>query len=200
MKTVYLVRHAETAWNVAGKVQGALDIPLSPTGVVQTRKTIAFLSTVRFDAVFTSPLARARAIAEPVGQTLGIPAIVVPDLQEINFGGWEGHTLNEVEVLYPDTFAAWKLKLPEAQPDGGESLLQAGIRARNVRSLLESHPGRLILVVAHGGINRILISTLLDLPASAYSDFEQLNAGISVLTMEDKTWRALSMDSTSHLV
>jgi len=48
-----------------------------------------------------------RAIAEPVGQTLGIPAIVVPDLQEINFGDWEGHTLNEVEVLYPDTFAAW---------------------------------------------------------------------------------------------
>jgi len=93
-----------------------------------------------------------------------------------------------------------ELKLPEAQPHGGESLLQVGIRAKNVRSLLESHPGRLILVVAHGGINRILISTLLDLPASAYSDFEQLNAGISVLTMEDKTWRALSMDSTSHLV
>ncbi len=200
MKTVYLVRHAETTWNFEGKVQGILDIPLSPTGIVQTRKTVAFLSTVPFDTIFTSPLARARAIAEPVGQTLGVPAIVVPDLQEIAFGDWEGHTWGELELSYPDTFAAWKLKLPEAQPDGGESLLQAGIRARKVRLLLESHPGRLTLVVAHGGFNRVLISTLLDLPPSTYNDFEQLNAGISIFNMENGKWRVLSMDSTRHLL
>lgn len=199
MKTIYLVRHAETTWNLEGKVQGSLNVPLSPRGIVQTRQTVAFLETVPFDAVCTSPLDRARAIAEPVANSLHVPAVVIPDLEEITFGDWEGHTWNELELLHPDTFAAWKLKLPEAQPEGGESLFHVGLRARKVRSLLESCPGQLLLVVAHGGFNRVLISTLLDLPPSAYNNFEQLNAGISIFELLNGRWRMVSVDSTSHL-
>ncbi len=69
MKTIYLVRHAETTWNLEGKVQGSQDTQLSMDGLAQTVKTVAFLSALRFDTILTSPLARARAIAEPVGVT-----------------------------------------------------------------------------------------------------------------------------------
>ena len=110
MKTIYLVRHAETTWNLEGKVQGSRDTPLSIDGLAQTVKTVAFLSALRFDTIFTSPLTRARAIAEPVGVNLGISPIVVPELREIEFGGWEGHTWNEIEAMYPATLAAWELK------------------------------------------------------------------------------------------
>jgi probable phosphoglycerate mutase len=199
MKTVYLVRHAETTWNLEGKVQGSLNIPLSPRGIVQTHQTIAFLSTIPFDAIFTSPLERARAIAEPVANSLHVPAVVLPDLAEIAFGDWEGHTWSELELLHPETFAAWKLKLPEAQPERGESLFHVRLRAQAVQSLLEFCAGNLVLVVAHGGFNRVLVSTLLNLPPSTYDSFEQPNAGISILETFNDGWQMVSMDSTAHL-
>jgi broad specificity phosphatase PhoE len=199
MKTIYLVRHAETTWNLEGKVQGSRDTPLSIDGLAQTAKTVAFLSALQFDAIFTSPLIRARAIAEPVGVNLGISLIVMPELREIEFGGWEGHTWNEIEAIYPATLAAWELKSLEARPDGGESLGDVGRRAEKVRSRLESSSGDLVLVVAHGGFNRVLMSVLLDLPPSSYSSFTQPNACISIFETETSKWQARVIDSTCHL-
>ncbi|MCX6084772.1 MAG: histidine phosphatase family protein [Caldiserica bacterium] len=199
MKTVYLVRHAETTWNLEGRVQGGRDTPLSIDGLTQTVKTVAFLSALRFDTIFTSPLARARAIAEPVGVNLGIPPTVVPELREIEFGGWEGYTWNEIGAMYPAALAAWELNSPEARPDGGESLADARRRAAKVRSIVESTSGNLALVVAHGAINRVLISVLLDLPLSSYGSFTQPNACISVFEAETSKWQARVIDSTCHL-
>jgi broad specificity phosphatase PhoE len=199
MKTIYLVRHAETTWNLEGKVQGSCDTPLSIDGLAQTAKTVVFLSALRFDAIFTSPLTRARAIAEPVGANLGVPPIVVPELREIEFGGWEGHTWNEIQAKYPATLAAWELKSAGARPDGGESLDDVAHRARVVRSMLESKCGSLALVVAHGGFNRVFMSVLLDLPLSSYNSFTQPNACISVFEAETSKWQARVIDSTCHL-
>jgi len=199
MKTIYLVRHAETTWNLEGKVQGSQDTQLSLDGLAQTVKTVAFLSTLRFDAIFTSPLARARAIAEPVGLNLGVESIVMPELREIEFGGWEGHSWNEIGVMYPTTLAAWELKSPKARPDGGESLDDVRRRAEKVRSVVEASPGNVALVVAHGGLNRVLISVLLDLPLSSYSSFVQPNACISIFEAGDGRWQARVIDSTCHL-
>jgi len=199
MKTIYLVRHAETTWNLEGRVQGSHDTQLSPDGLAQTEKTVEFLSALSFDAIFTSPLARARAIAEPVALNLGIPRVVVPELREIEFGDWEGHTWDEIKAMFPTTAAAWELKSPGARPGGGESLADVLDRARKVRLMFESTPGQLILVVAHGGFNRVLMSVLLDLPLSTYDSFIQPNASISVLEVERKKWQARVNDSISHL-
>jgi phosphoserine phosphatase len=199
MKSIYLVRHGETTWNLEGRVQGSRDTPLSIDGLTQTVKTVAFLSALHFDAIFTSPMARARAISEPVGAHLGVPPIVVPELREIEFGGWEGHTWNEIGVMYPASMAVWELKSPEAQPDGGESLADVRRRAAKVRSIVESTPGDLALVVAHGGLNRVLISVLLDLPLDTYGNFTQPNACISVFEVEAEKWQVRVIDSTCHL-
>ncbi|MCX6084925.1 MAG: histidine phosphatase family protein [Caldiserica bacterium] len=199
MKTVYLVRHAETTWNLEGRVQGSHDTQLSPDGLAQTEKTVEFLSTLPFDAIFTSPMARARAIAEPVALNLGISPVVVPELREIEFGNWEGHTWDEIRAMFPATVAAWELKSPEARPGGGESVADVGDRAGKVRLMFESTSGQLLLVVAHGGFNRILMSVLLDLPLSTYSNFTQPNASISVLEVDSNKWQARLSDSIFHL-
>jgi broad specificity phosphatase PhoE len=174
-------------------------MPLSTDGLAQTAKTVAFLSALRFDTIFTSPLSRARAIAEPVGVNLGILPIVVPELREIEFGDWEGHTWDELETLCLATLTAWKLNSPEAQPAGGESLADVGDRAKKVRSILESSSEKLALVVSHGGFNRVLISVLLDLPLSVYNSFTQPNASISVFEIKASKWQARVIDSTCHL-
>ncbi|MFZ2413190.1 MAG: histidine phosphatase family protein [Candidatus Cryosericum sp.] len=199
MKTIYLVRHAETTWNLEGKVQGSQDTQLSMDGLAQTLKTVAFLSALRFDTILTSPLARARAIAEPVGVNLGILPIVMSELREIEFGGWEGHSWNEIGAMYPTTLAAWELKSPEARPEGGESLDDVRHRAEKVRSVVEVSPGNVALIVAHGGFNRVLISVLLDLPLSSYSSFIQPNASISIFEAGEGKWQVRVIDSTCHL-
>jgi len=199
MKTIYLVRHAETTWNLEGRVQGSRDTSLSIAGLAQTAKTVAFLSTLRFDTIFTSPLARARAIAEPVGLNLGISTIVIPELREMEFGCWEGYTWNEIGAMYPAALAAWDFKSPEARPHGGESLADVHRRAGKVRSMLESSSGNLALVVAHGALNRVLISVLLDLPLSNYSSFTQPSACISVFEAEAGKWQTRVIDSICHL-
>jgi broad specificity phosphatase PhoE len=199
MKTIYLVRHAETIWNLEGRVQGNRDTQLSPDGLAQTEETVAFLSTLQFDMILTSPLARARAIAEPVAANLGILPIVVPELREIEFGDWEGHTWDEIGAMFPATSAVWELNSPDARPDGGESLAHVADRARKVRSMLESNLGTLVLVVAHGGFNRVLISVLLDLPLSTYDNFIQPNASISVFEANNSKWQVQVSDSTYHL-
>lgn len=199
MKTVYLVRHAETTWNAENRVQGVLDLPLSPAGIIQTQKTVALLSGTNFDTIFSSPLARARAIAEPVARNLGISTEFVPDLREIAFGDWEGHTRNELTALYPETLAAWEQHLPDARPDGGESLAEAGVRAKKVQTLFESNAGQLILAVAHGGFNRVLICTLLGVPFSEIGRFSQSNASVSIFELDQRDWRAVLLDSVTHL-
>ncbi|MGB9667084.1 MAG: histidine phosphatase family protein [Candidatus Cryosericum sp.] len=199
MKTVYLVRHAETTWNAENRVQGVLDLPLSPTGIIQTQKTVALLSGTSFDVIFSSPLARARAIAEPVSHNLGMSTECVPDLREIAFGDWEGHTWNELTALYPETLAAWERHLPDARPDGGESLAEAGVRATKVRTLFESDAGQLLLAVAHGGFNRVLICTLLGVPFSELGRFPQSNASISIFELDQNGWHTVLLDSVTHL-
>lgn len=199
MKTIYVVRHGETTWNLQGLVQGNHDTPLSNDGLVQTTKTVASLSTVRFDAIFTSPLARARAIAEPVGANLGVAPVVMPELREIEFGNWEGHTWEEIAILYPATLATWELKSPESRPGSGESLADVHQRAERVRQMLESSSASLALVVAHGGFNRVFISVLLDLPLTSYETFAQPNACISIFEAETVKWQAKIIDSVCHL-
>ncbi len=139
MKTIYsYVTPKRLEPGGQGQGQSGLNCPWRPC---TDREDVAFLSALRFDTILTSPLARARAIAEPVGANLGILPIVMPELREIEFGGWEGHSWNEIGAMYPATLAAWELKSPEARPEGGESLDDVRHRARKVRSAVEASTG-----------------------------------------------------------
>ncbi|MGC4937865.1 histidine phosphatase family protein [Kribbella sp. DT2] len=75
--TVYLARHGQTEWNVTGRRQGRLDSPLTPLGIDQASRNAVLLSTRQIDAVFTSPLARARRTAQIIADGLGLPVAVL---------------------------------------------------------------------------------------------------------------------------
>jgi broad specificity phosphatase PhoE len=199
MKTIYLARHAETTWNATARIQGRSDTALSPRGIVQTAQSVAFLSTIPFDVVLSSPLVRARAIADPVAASLHCELKVLQELLEIDFGRWQGHLWEEVNRMDPETARAWDQREPDARPDGGESLEEARVRALSVQSRIESCSCALCLIVAHGAFNRILISALLDLPLTSIDDFTQSNASVSIFESRDGRWQARVIDSTCHL-
>lgn len=87
---IYMVRHGETDWNKAKKVQGRADIPLNAYGRELAEKTAEGLQDVPFDLAYTSPLSRAKETAQIILKGKNIPLIEDPKIQEICFGEYEG--------------------------------------------------------------------------------------------------------------
>lgn len=134
-----LVRHGETDWNAEGRLQGHTDRPLSDYGRRQARRLADELADERLDAIYASDLERARETAEIVGERLGLPVVLDPDLREKDWGTWEGLTPVErdrVELVGESTAAHQ------------ERILLALAR------IAETHPGERVLVVTHGGSMR----------------------------------------------
>jgi len=155
--TVYLARHGQTEWNVAGRRQGRLDSPLTDLGLRQAARNAELLSTERIDAVFASPLGRARRTASIIGAALGLTVEVLEDLAEIDHGSWAGLTSAEIDAGWPGQRAErerdkYGFRFPEGEryADGdvraGRALAEVG-RAGVRRPLLVSHEmiGRMLL-------------------------------------------------------
>ena len=155
----YLVRHGQTDWNRAGKIQGTTDIPLNETGRQQAEQLAAVLKErsgypagTRIDAVYTSPLARAFQTAEILAKEGKLPLRRLTGLRERDFGCWEGKSWQQVEAEYPDEFHLWREQPMVGIPSGGESRKSCEARSeRAIRQILEETAGDAV-IVAHGGI------------------------------------------------
>ena len=150
MTMIYLVRHGETDWNRARRIQGSTDIPLNDTGRAQAAATGSLLARRSWSAVYASPLARAYETAAIIADELGLPAPVpVPEIVERNYGAAEGLTGAEIEQRYPSLVP------------GRESRDEVAARAiPAILALAEAHPGESIVVVSHGGVIRTLLNTV----------------------------------------
>ena len=151
MTTLWLVRHGQTDWNLAGRSQGHADIPLNLVGLHQAQNLATKLAGETFDAIYTSDLQRARLTAETVAARLGFPVIPLPGLREINQGDWQGRYLAEVRAEFgePDPDAGEEM-LHERAP-GGESVAEVAARLKlAANQIAAAHPSGKVLVVTHG--------------------------------------------------
>lgn len=178
--TIYLVRHAETAWNAEGRCQGRADAPFSEQGQAQLRRLAEELREVSFDAAYTSPLTRARATAESILAGRGLRAAQVAELAELDYGTLQGTRFAEWPAALHETWRAdpWAIAF-----EGGESLHDVRARVTPVvQRIVGAHPGETVLVSAHGHVNRIL---LLDLGAASgdFWSIEQANGSATRLSI-----------------
>lgn len=120
---LHLVRHGETDWNAAKRIQGTIDIGLNATGRRQAEELGAELTSrgAAFAGIRTSALKRARSTAQILASRLGRAVAEVPDLHEMDFGAWQGLTWGEVEARYPDEFHTWLKERRMTRAPGGES-------------------------------------------------------------------------------
>jgi probable phosphoglycerate mutase len=148
--TIFMARHGETDWNRDFRFQGRADPPLNELGREQSAELAAALAHEQLAAVYSSPLRRALETAEVVAAALGLEAVAVDALREVDVGSWQGLTRAEVEERFPEQYARW---IAGGQGwEDGESYEQMGRRA--VAALLElaaAHDGERILAVTHGG-------------------------------------------------
>jgi 2,3-bisphosphoglycerate-dependent phosphoglycerate mutase len=159
--TIYVVRHGQTDWNKEGRIQGGTDNPLNATGLEQAATLARTLADVRLDAVYTSSHQRARQTAAVFEGRATIVAL--DELRERNFGKFEGANEKDAALV-----ADWnKRRFTWADDmEGGESLESQSRRAEAaLRKIRERHKdGGTVAIVAHGGINPVLVSHILGLP------------------------------------
>jgi probable phosphoglycerate mutase len=184
--TLLLARHGQTVWHAENRYAGVSDIGLTDTGRAQAEALGRWAAAHPVDAIWTSPLSRAVATAEPACRALGLVPRREPDLAECDFGVVEGRTLAEFEAEVPDRAAAFRAD-PVAHPfPGAEDPTAAAARgAAALRRIATAHPGGRVLVVAHNTLLRLVLCTLLSIPAGEYRRvFPRLrNAAISELRM-----------------
>jgi len=184
MKTqLLLIRHGETAWNAEHRVQGQLDIPLSPLGVLQSARLAECLANEPIDAVYSSGQSRAWLTAAPLAARLGLEVIAEPRLRERSFGIFEGLTLDEIAERYPPEFKKWRERNPAWRPDGGESGQQLIDRVLSaVSDIGTKHPSQTVVLVSHGGVLDVLYRAARLLEWHAPREHQMLNAAVNRLT------------------
>jgi broad specificity phosphatase PhoE len=195
---LWLVRHGESTWNSVRRFQGGLNPPLSPRGILQAQALAAGLASTRFDALYTSPLSRARETALACGVALGLPPVAVEDLREVGLGDWEGLTLEMVKAQEGDRYGRWLEAPVEHPPRGGEGMMAFADRVRGALDRLSaSHPAGRVLVVCHGGAIASVLCTWLGRPLNAIWSLRIDNASITRVALPEG--QILAVNETGHL-
>lgn len=181
MGEVLLVRHGETQWSRSGQHTGRTDISLTPYGEEQARALRPLLADRRFSLVLVSPLVRAWRTAELAGLPDPAPE---PDLQEWDYGGYEGCTTAEIRRDRPD-WNLWADGVPRGASTPGESAAEVGERIDRVlgRARAASAEGDVALV-AHGHSLRVTGARWVNLPAEAGALLALDTAALCVLDTE----------------
>lgn len=186
VKTLYLIRHGETIGGNEKRYKGSLDVPLSERGIEQVKRTAQVLRDASFSAIYTSPLARALKSAEIIAEDLRLTPIVLQGLRERSFGIWEGMTFLEIKEKYPEEFENWANNPLKFSPPEGESTLQVKDRVVKVlEDILNKEDGS-VAVVAHGGVNRIILCYLMGIPLENIFRIEQDFAAINIIEFHEK--------------
>jgi alpha-ribazole phosphatase len=189
--TLYLIRHGATEGNHEKRYKGSIDVPLSQEGLDQVGRTAEFIrSDLRgssLSAVYTSPLSRAFDSATVIAATYGIEPIIDYNLRERHFGIWEGMTFGEIREKYPLEFGRWAENPLEHSPVEGESSIEVRDRiVPAIEAIVSRHTDEEIAIVAHGGVNRVILCHLLAMPLEHMFRIEQDNAAVSIIKFHEK--------------
>lgn len=149
---IYLMRHALTTWNIAGRIQGQNDSPLAPQGWAQIRAWAPRLADLGLTHILASDLGRARTTAEAIGRAFGLPPACDRRLREQDWGAWSGLTHPQLKQAHGPAYRRETQKGWHFRPPGGESHLAVLERALAVcLEVGRRHPGARLLAVTHEG-------------------------------------------------
>lgn len=199
---LYLIRHGQTDWNVAGKIQGSTDIPLNDTGRKQAACLAKGMEGRRVSRVFSSTLSRAYETAQAIGNSQKVPVHRLRELEEVNYGDWEGLTMEEIAEKYPKELEQWYLSPVEVAPPGGETQTQVYERCKRAVDLIMGQADGDVAVVSHGATVVFLLEYLLqDSRTEEDEDIIVGNASISTIEYDPQTesFTLLQLNDREHL-
>ena len=197
---IILVRHGETEWNVARRIQGYSDSPLTPTGVAQAQALGARLAQEKFAAVHASDLGRVRQTVAYIVQKTGHAANFAEDLRERGYGVFEGKTMDECEAEMPGQWSLYRGPDPQAVPPGGESVVRFQERIIGaLERVARESDGQTVVVAAHGGVCGALFRHVMKLPPGTPRSWSLYNASINRFDYRKGKWQLDVWGDISHL-
>jgi broad specificity phosphatase PhoE len=194
---VYLARHGETTWNLAGRYQGRRETALTSLGMQQAFALAAPMDAARVGRVISSPLLRCSATARPAAERLNLRVETDDRLIEIAHGTWEGRMRDEIAANDPVRYRAWREDPANVAFEGGESIRQVLARWNDfARALTPDVP---TLVLTHDAVVRVALVAVSGRSLDAFWETRVENGAYAVLDVTDGSWTLIEDRATAHL-
>lgn len=204
MLKIIFIRHGKTLWNSSGRFQGQSNTQLSEEGIIQAQKLAENFPVEHIDAVYSSPLDRAFITGKIIADKFHVPITADKRLCEISFGAWEGLTYNEIHAKWPAEIEMLFSRPDETAIPQGEKFTD--VQKRAVEALNDiiaqntvSDENKTVVITAHGGILRALLSHILHMPLRYIWSLRQDNTAISIITYYGEKCNIELINSTAHL-
>ncbi len=195
-----LIRHGQTGWNREERFRGRIDIDLDETGMRQADAVAARLTECEAAAIYSSPLKRAMATAEPIGRRLGLQVVPLEGINDMNFGIWEGRSIDEVREQDKEFFDLWRYSPEKLSIPGGETLDDVRQRvAATVDDLAARHENDTVLLVTHRVVCKVLLCHLLGLDNSHFWQIAQDTTAVNRFQVEGGRSTVTLINDTCHL-
>lgn len=170
-----LIRHGEVEAAYQRVFGGRIDMNLSPNGHAQAAALAKWLARQPLNAVYASPMKRVQQTLAPFATENGCASrvVVMNDLREIDFGDWTGLTWDAVKEKFGVSAFQWLAELQRGGIANAENMQAYRERVEpRVREILQKHPGENVAVFCHGGVIRMILAILLDVPLPRMAGFE----------------------------
>lgn len=166
---LYVLRHGQTAFSRENAFCGSLDPELTPAGLEMAQAFAAAYGSTHWTAIFCSPMLRTRATAKPLCEALGMDLELRDGLKEINYGKWEGQSVETVSRDYHDDYIRWSADPAWYPPTGGELAVAIASRAMLVvEEIKHRYTTGNILIVSHKATIRIMLCNLLGIDVGRF--------------------------------
>ncbi len=170
---LYLIRHGEVEDRYHRTFGGRIDMNLSDRGLRQVQATADYLTANPPDLLYSSPMQRVQQTVAPLLRQTKLEQVILPGLREVDFGAWTGMSWDEVQERFNKSAFDW-LELLEtgAIPDAETTVIFRERVESALRQILDEAGGRTVAVYCHGGVIRMILSILCELPFRQMSIFE----------------------------
>lgn len=180
MLRILLVRHGETEWNRERRIMGKEDVPLNETGQKQAYHMRSSLVNAPLDALYVSPILRAKETAEIIMEERELNPLFDSRLEEVDYGDWVGLTFEEAKEIPGYTPYFQRLNTPVAP--NGETLFQVRDRAMDfMKELKGKHSDQTVMVVSHADWIKVVVMEFLGIPFENIWKFRIDNVSVSLV-------------------
>ena len=177
---LYLLRHGEVEARYHRVFGGRIDMELSPLGHEQVQALADYFRRHPPHVIYSSPMKRVQQTLAPLARQAGLKPVVIPGLREVDFGVWTGLGWEEVYERFKVSACDWMNQLETGSIAEAESTADFRQRVHaGLQQILEASPCKEVAVVAHGGVIRMLLALLLEMPFARMSAFDIEYASIT---------------------
>ena len=171
---LHLLRHGQVEGFDQKRYNGQGDVPLTDLGRLQSAAFAGRFQHLQITAIYSSDLRRCRLAADQIALLQAVRPVYREELRELHAGDWEGQAWQQLQRDFPELWQARLDDIVNVAPPAGESVVQMASRVRPViRQIVAAHPGGEIVIVAHGGVNRVILLDAIGAPLESLFHIEQ---------------------------